>query len=227
MNQFTIYKNYYYLIKTLKREEQETLSLAIFEYMFEDKEPYFEEDTNLFYVWENIKMPLNTSKNNSIRSIGKGAPIGNQNASKNKPKTNQKQTKNKPKTIQKTNQKQTNNIFLFLISNISYFKDRGLLRGKIKDWIDYKEQRNESYKERGLKSLLTQIQNNCEKYGDEIVMQLIDECMASNYKGIIFERLENRKIKESKTPGWFDKNIEVEAMTREEEQEIKDILEDL
>ncbi len=209
MNQFTIYKNYYYLIKTLKREEQETLSLAIFEYMFENIEPQFEENTNLFYVWENIKMPLNTSKKQGEN--GKN------------PKKIQKKSKKNPKR----NQKETNNIFLFLISNNNYIKDRGLLRGKIEEWLDYKNQRHDPYTERGFKSLLTQIQNNCEKYGDDNVIKLIDECMASNYKGIIFEKLNNKTKKESKLPGWFDKNLETKTMTREEEIEMQKILNDL
>ena len=86
---FTFYRNYYELIKYLKDEERLKLYDAITRYIFEDKEPELE---NLIKgIWINLKMPLNTSKNNSLRSIGKGAPLGNQNASK-------KQTKNKPKT---------------------------------------------------------------------------------------------------------------------------------
>ena len=100
--------------------------------------------------------------------------------------------------------KQTNNIstFLFLIS-ISNFKyiDRGLLRGKIEEWLTYKEERNEIYKETGLKSLLKQIENNCKAYGEKAVIELIDECMAKNWKGIIWEKLKDRE----KLPSWWDK----------------------
>lgn len=176
MNQFTVYKNYYYLIQTLKKEEKQILSLAIFEYMFEDIEPHFDEKTNLFYVWENIKMPLNTSKKQGLN--------------KKNPNKIQKKSKKKPKKIQKES---NNNTFLFLISNISYFQDRGLLSGKIEEWIEYKMQKKEEYTERGFKSLLTQIQKNSEKYGEERIVNLIDECMANNYKGIIFEKLEEKK----------------------------------
>lgn len=201
MNQFTVYKNYYYLIQTLKEEEKQILSLAIFEYMFEDIEPNFEEKTNLFYVWENIKMPLNTSKK--------------QGSNRKKPKENQKKTKKKPKENQKESNKNT---FLFLISNISYFKDRGLLRGKIEEWIEYKKQRKEKYTEKGFNSLLKQIQNNCEKYGEENVTNLIDECMANNYKGIIFEKLEKKQNKKETQSEKLQREIK-EA--EEEERRMK------
>lgn len=201
MNQFTVYKNYYYLIQTLKEEEKQILSLAIFEYMFEDIEPNFEEKTSLFYVWENIKMPLNTSKK--------------QGSNRKKTKENQKKTKKKPKENQKESNKNT---FLFLISNISYFKDRGLLRGKIEEWIEYKKQRKEKYTEKGFNSLLKQIQNNCEKYGEENVTNLIDECMANNYKGIIFEKLEKKQNKKETQSEKLQREIK-EA--EEEERRMK------
>ena len=63
------------------------------------------------------------------------------------------------------------------------------LEHKTSEWITYKVQRGETYQEQGLKSLLAQIQKNAEKYGDQAVIELIDECMASGWKGIIFDRL--------------------------------------
>ena len=38
-------------------------------------------------------------------------------------------------------------------------------------------------------SLLRQVENNATTYGEAAVCDLIDECMASNWKGIIFDRL--------------------------------------
>lgn len=69
------------------------------------------------------------------------------------------------------------------------FSDR--LQEKIVEWITYKTERKEPYKEQGMKALLRQIENNAMKYGDEAVCQLIDECMSSGWKGIIFDRLKN------------------------------------
>ena len=63
------------------------------------------------------------------------------------------------------------------------------LQSKISDWLTYKTERKEGYKEQGLKSLLKQIENNAMQFGDMAICDLIDECMASNWKGIIFDRL--------------------------------------
>ena len=66
------------------------------------------------------------------------------------------------------------------------------LQSKIIEWITYKTERKEGYKEQGLKSLLRQIENNQITYGEQAVCDLIDECMASNWKGIIFDRLKQK-----------------------------------
>ena len=92
INSFTFYKNYYELLDNLPKEDKLLMLETIVDYVFKDKEP--ELDGLNKAIWNNIKMPINTSKNNSLRSIGKGAPIGNKNALKK----DKKQTKNKPKT---------------------------------------------------------------------------------------------------------------------------------
>ena len=65
------------------------------------------------------------------------------------------------------------------------------LEEKVAEWIAYKTERKEAYKEQGMKALLRQIENNSLKYGDEAVCQLIDDSMSSGWKGIIFDRLKN------------------------------------
>ena len=66
------------------------------------------------------------------------------------------------------------------------------LQAKVGEWITYKVERKEPYKEQGMKSLFRQIENNATKYGDFAVCDLIDECMASGWKGIIFDRLKQK-----------------------------------
>ncbi len=62
-------------------------------------------------------------------------------------------------------------------------------KAKIKEWLTYKKERKENYKPTGLNSLLTQIENNISKYGEQKVIDLISECMAAGYKGIIWDKL--------------------------------------
>lgn len=64
---------------------------------------------------------------------------------------------------------------------------------KLVEWIKYKTERKEPYKEQGMKTLLRQIENNCFAYGDQAVCDLIDDSMANGWKGIIFDRLKKQQ----------------------------------
>ena len=64
-----------------------------------------------------------------------------------------------------------------------------VLQVKMGEWITYKTERKEQYKEQGMKSLLRQIETNCAMYGDQAICDLIDDSMANGWKGIIFDRL--------------------------------------
>lgn len=95
---FSIYKEYYDLITLLSKQERAELLLAISEYMFEDAEP--ELNDNQMKIFNNLKRPLDKSKNKSKNSKSKT----NQNQNENKSKTNQNQNENKTKSNQKQNE---------------------------------------------------------------------------------------------------------------------------
>jgi len=59
----------------------------------------------------------------------------------------------------------------------------------ILEWLRYKSERREPYRTQGLRSLLRQLDASCQQYGDDAVVQLIGQCMASGWKGLIFDRL--------------------------------------
>lgn len=63
------------------------------------------------------------------------------------------------------------------------------LSAAFEDWIAYKREKRQEYKPTGLKSLVTQVQNKAGEYGEEAVVNLIRECMASNWQGIIWDKL--------------------------------------
>lgn len=66
------------------------------------------------------------------------------------------------------------------------------LRGAVEDWLQYKTEKRDPYKPQGLKSLVTEIKNNADRYGDAAVIELIRQCMSNNYRGIIFDRLKKQ-----------------------------------
>lgn len=63
------------------------------------------------------------------------------------------------------------------------------VREAILEWLRYKSERREPYRTQGLRSLLRQLDASCHQYGDDAVVQLIGQCMASGWKGLIFDRL--------------------------------------
>ena len=70
-----------------------------------------------------------------------------------------------------------------------------ILIAKMGEWITYKTERKEPYKEQGMKSLLSQVLKNQSAYGDQAVCDVIDESMASGWKGIIFDKLKKTQQK--------------------------------
>lgn len=72
------------------------------------------------------------------------------------------------------------------------------LQEKMVEWIAYKTERKEAYKETGMKTLLRKVENNQLTYGCEAVCNLIDDCMANNWAGIIFDKLKDNRNKPRK-----------------------------
>ena len=70
----------------------------------------------------------------------------------------------------------------------------------VKDWFTYKKQRKEKYQPVGMKSLLTMIQNNVSKYGEDAVVEVIRESMGSGYKGILWDKLKQQNNRQGKKP---------------------------
>ena len=63
------------------------------------------------------------------------------------------------------------------------------LDAKLRQWFTYKAQRREGYTQQGKQALLSQIAKYLESYPDSAICALIDECMASNWKSVVFDRL--------------------------------------
>lgn len=212
---FSIYDNYYKLFKWLPKDEKLKVSLAVFEYVFEDKEPTQLNEQGLD-VWDNLKRLLDKGKKQSLIALKRWSKKDASIDATNNAKSNAKEYA----------KKDANNISYLIINNL-FIKDRGLLRGKIEEWVSYKKERKDKeYTEIGFKRLLSQIENNVNKYGEETVIELIDDCMASNYKGIVFDKLKNQKTKKSIVPEWHDKKISATQATLEEQEEIKKMLEE-
>jgi hypothetical protein len=67
------------------------------------------------------------------------------------------------------------------------------LQTAVRDWLAYKKEKRQPYKETGLKSLMTQIRKAADEYGDGSVCEIIRTSMSSNYQGIVFDRLQKER----------------------------------
>ena len=204
---FPFFKNYYKLYKLLKTsKDKEILMNAIFDYMFFDKEPK-NLTGDVEAIWDNIFMPLEKSKNKVLAGM-KGGKTDKQNSNQTEINKNnqvdnhiqnERANKNDKQTDKQNSNQKCNEIMIsnFFISNFLFLNDynKKLIKNKILDWIKYKQENHKTYKEQGLKSLLTQIENKTKEYGVDQVINLIDECMANSYQGIIFDKLKNKPKK--------------------------------
>lgn len=100
--------------------------------------------------------------------------------------------KNKKEKENKSVRETTHTLFVRLLPDYLLSDS---LQAKMGEWVKYKTERKEPYKEQGMKSLLRQVENKAMQYGDDAVCSLIDECMANNWKGIIFDRLQQTQRK--------------------------------
>ena len=62
------------------------------------------------------------------------------------------------------------------------------------EWITYKMERRESYKEQGMKTLLRRIENCTLDYGEDAVCDIIEQSMSSGYVGILFDKLKPKEV---------------------------------
>ena len=74
----------------------------------------------------------------------------------------------------------------------------------LKTWVQYKYEMNQPYKETGFKSLITKMKNSVQKFRQDVVSDLIEDCMANRYQGIIWDRLK----KGPKTGNQFTGGVE-------------------
>lgn len=66
------------------------------------------------------------------------------------------------------------------------------VRKALQEWLAYKAERRESYKPTGMKAFVTEVRNKIAAYGEIEVIALIHECMANGWRGIIWDRLEQK-----------------------------------
>ena len=114
-------------------------------------------------------------------------------------------------------------ILSFIFNDFIFLQDRGLLRGKIEDWINYKEEIGKPYTAYSLKSFLNKVETKFNQFGEEKIIELIDYSLSNRYDGIIWERLKKDESKEI-IPSWYKKEIKNEKCSPEELAELEELM---
>ena len=96
------------------------------------------------------------------------------------------------------------------------------LEKKVNEWLRYKKERRKSYQPTGLHRLLAQIQNECKKYGEQAVIDVIDMSISNNYEGILWEKIAEGKRGSNYATGYGDYGTVTE--TKQKPQKYGDIL---
>ena len=207
VNSFSIYKEYYELITLLSEKEQGELLLAITKYMFEDVEPTL--NSKQTKIFNNLKRPLDKSKEQSKRKQNK----------------NQTETKKEPKKNRSSNQAETHQDVPVTVN----------VNVNVKDSYSYCEEqfcRTLSPVEYKLISKWRLW------FSDDVINYAIDKTIKNGARGLSYTEaiinswhdkgfktlheceLENKEDK----PEWFNKQIEEEKATDEEMKKMEDLL---
>jgi hypothetical protein len=95
------------------------------------------------------------------------------------------------------------------------------MEDQIHIWLKYKSERKESYKPTGFKTLLGAIKKQADEHGDQAVIDLINISMASNWQGIIWDKLVKKDKPKQSTGNYLDEVIK-EGMQSESNRYGKD-----
>lgn len=71
------------------------------------------------------------------------------------------------------------------------------VKEKLMEFFEYRNEIKKPYKsERGIKSLITQVENQEQKHGSGPVIYVIETSIQNQWQGLFWDRIENRKAKE-------------------------------
>lgn len=214
-SQFTFYESFFNALSRIKKEADRAKAYdAICAYALYGTEP--DMDTlpdSAAIAFELVKPNLDSSrrKANSGKKGGEkkhaaSSEEANEKQNGSKPEAKRKQTASE-KENKKENKKEKENECYNPLTPSQEAKFSPALLEAVGKWLKYKHERKEDYKPTGLEAMTTEIANRARQHGDAAVISLIDKCMAANWKGIIWEKIETMPVHRPQQGGrssWAD-----------------------
>lgn len=199
--QFTFYESFSRAIKRIRKQADRCAAYdAITDYALYGIEP----DLDKLPDAAAIAFELSKPNLDASRKKARNGKIGG-----SKPEANGKQTGSKPEAKpkqeqtgrEKENEKEKENeCYPPLPPSPGGTGFGEELQAAFDAWVAYKAEKRQAYKPTGLQSLTAEIRHNAEAYGEAAVAALIRECMASNWQGIIFDRLRKQNQRRREVP---------------------------
>ena len=225
-NQFTFYASFAKAAERIrKKADRCDFYDAVKDYAIYGKEPEWEALSDTVAVaFELVRPTLDASKRKSENGKRGGAaskpeaPGSKSKQSESKPEAKRSKPKQtaSEKEGEKENEKEDECPPPCIPPVGPEFSPR--LQAAVDSWLRYKSEKRQGYKPEGLKKLLGEVRNNAKVYGEDAVISLINECMASNWQGIFFERLRRQQGNRAGQRGqerksWTDICEEMEGAT--------------
>ncbi len=216
---FVFYKGFREAINALPQEYQLKTLQYLMDYAFDGTEP--EENGVEKALFLSFKPQIDASQKRYQTVVANGQKGGrpkkendNDNVNDND-NSNQNEKNNPPNPIGDSLQKQ-----LKTIRDSFVFTEA--LHNKVNDWLDYKKEKRQPYKPKGLQSLLSQIQQQYFQYGEQSVISIIDLSMANNYEGILWAKIAEGKRGSNYATDYGDYGTLTE--TKQKPQKYGDVL---
>ena len=211
---FVFYQSFADALEALPAEDYKECASALCKYAINGEEP--ETDNPFVKMFFSLARPQ-VDANNKRREAGKNGGVAKANKSKGKDSIDvanssknianaskdvasacQSVAKVKEKVKVKDKVKDIPPISPLTVCGMSAddLETLGVVRKvaeKLSEWITSRLEQGDPITETGLKSLVSIAKDKISKHGADAVAQLITECMASGYKGIVWDRLEKAR----------------------------------
>ena len=219
--QFTFYASYAAAISRIRKKTERCDAYdALVQYALTGEMPGLETLPDVVAMFMEMALPtLDSSRRKAEngllggrknKSESKSEANDEQEQTESKPEANRKQTgskKEKEKESKREEEREKENECYTPLPSPSSPKPKTAtqlaeeitvlwadpLRNAVFEWLAYKKEKGQNYKETGLRAMLTQIQKAAEQYGADAVIDIIHTSMSSNYTGIVFDRLQQGK----------------------------------
>lgn len=193
MEYFCCYHSYRKTLQRLSDSEVGRLFMALLEYSETDVMPELNGREQIAFDF--IAADIDRAKENYAERCRKNRENGKKAVGSDRgrmvPTDPQSPPKEKAKAKAKEKEKGQGNIPPTpLCPDLSGFSPE--IQGAIQRWLQYKTERREGYKPTGLKAFLSTVRGKLRQYSEAQIIELIDTCMSNGWRGVIWERLEQR-----------------------------------